>query len=30
LQSYRNSDPERYRPAPSVKALQQKLELARD
>lgn len=30
LQIYRNSDPERYRPAPSVKAFEQKLELARD
>jgi hypothetical protein len=30
LQSYRNSDPERYRAAPSVKTLEQKLELARD
>jgi hypothetical protein len=29
LQDYRN-DPERYRPAPSVKAFEQKLELARD
>ena len=29
LQSYR-SDPERYRPAPSVKILEQKLDLARD
>ena len=30
LQTYRNSDPERYRPAPSVKVLEQKLELGRD
>jgi len=30
LESYRNSAPERYRSAPSVKAFEQKLELARD
>jgi hypothetical protein len=30
FQIYRSSDPERYRPAPSVKAFEQKLELARD
>ena len=30
FQTYRDSDPERYRSAPSVKAFEQKLELARD
>jgi hypothetical protein len=30
VETYRNADPERYRSAPSVKAFEQKLELARD